>query len=106
MIHGDAKVFLSHLGANVREARHRRKWTMQQMADRLGITRKTYSRLESGGPGVSSEILFSTLIALGFEKQLGELADPSKDRIGAALEREGRPKRVRRNSSQELDFEF
>ncbi len=93
------------LGQNIGIARRRRKITLEDMASRMFVTRKTLSRLEDGKPGVSIAVLASALWVLGFEKDLLEIAHPEKDKVGIYQERRRLPKRVR-PSVLEDDLEF
>jgi transcriptional regulator with XRE-family HTH domain len=96
---------LSHLGQNIGIARRRRKITLEEMASRMFVTRKTLSRLENGTPGVSLAVLASALWVLGFEKDLLEIAHPEKDKVGMYRERQRLPKRVRPSKTKDdLDF--
>ena len=78
---------------------------MQEMASRMFVARKTLYRLEKGDPGVSIGILASALWVLGLEKDLLQIADPERDKIGIYRERQHLPKRVR-TPSHEDDLGF
>ncbi|MCI5224101.1 MAG: XRE family transcriptional regulator, partial [Candidatus Electrothrix sp. AR4] len=81
--------------------------TMEKMASRMFVTRKTLARLEKGEPGVSLAVLTSALWVLGLENDLKDLADPEQDTIGIFHERKRLPERVRSVRSDpddELDF--
>ena len=52
---------MAKVGLNIKLARKRRGLTMQDMAERMFVTRKTLNRLESGDPGVSFGILAAAL---------------------------------------------
>ncbi len=96
---------LSRLGQHIRIARKRRKITLEEMASRMFVTRKTLSRLENGAPGVSLAVLASALWVLGFEKDLLQIADPEKDKVGMYQERQHLPQRVRTSKTKNnLDF--
>ena len=41
------------LGANIRLARRERRWTAQDLADRVGVSRPTIQKVERGDPSVS-----------------------------------------------------
>jgi transcriptional regulator with XRE-family HTH domain len=86
---------LSHLGDHIRIARKRRALTLEEMASRMFVTRKTLSRLEKGDPGVSLAVLASALWVLGLDQDLLEMAQPEKDKVGVYRERQRLPKRVR-----------
>jgi len=96
---------LTRLGKQIRIARKRRAITMEEMASRMFVTRKTLWRLENGDPGVTLGILASALWVLGLEKELAGVAQPEHDEIGKYRERKRLPKRVRVvDKSEGLDF--
>ncbi|MEC9487464.1 MAG: helix-turn-helix transcriptional regulator [Prosthecochloris sp.] len=76
---------LRKLGANIREARVRRKLPMSVVAERAGTSRPTLSRLEKGEPSVSIGIYAAVLQALGLLDDLARLADPAHDSVGQQL---------------------
>jgi transcriptional regulator with XRE-family HTH domain len=96
---------VSRLGDHTQIARKRRGMTLEEMASRMFVTRKTLSRLEKGDPGVSLAVLASALWVLGFEKDLLEIAHPEKDKVGIYRERQRLPKRVR-HSKERADLNF
>jgi transcriptional regulator with XRE-family HTH domain len=59
------KRVLRKLGADLREARQRRRLTMAVVAERAFTSRATLQRVEAGDPGVSMGIYASVLQALG-----------------------------------------
>lgn len=89
------KRVLRKLGADLREARQRRRLTMAVVAERAFTSRATLQRIEAGDPGVSMGIYAAVLQALGLLKGLDQLADPSQDEVGQALASAELPKRVR-----------
>ncbi len=96
---------ISQLGERIRIARKRRSITMEEMASRMFVTRKTLARLEKGAPGVSLAVFTSALWVLGIEKDLLDVALPERDKVGVFRERQRLPKRVRTTKrSDELDF--
>jgi len=93
------------LGERIRIARKRRRITMQQMASRMFVTRKTLSRLERGESGVTLAVLASALWVLGMESELQKIMQPEKDEIGIFHERQRLPKRIRQmTADKKLDF--
>lgn len=86
---------ISDLGQDIRTARIRRRITIDDMAARAGINRKTVMKLEKGDASVSLQSLGSVLLILGEEKRLATLLDPSKDDIGLLLDQARLPQRVR-----------
>jgi transcriptional regulator with XRE-family HTH domain len=96
---------VSRLGDHIRIARKRREMTLEDLASRMFVTRKTLSRLENGDPGVSLAVLASALWALGFEQDIMEIAHPEKDKVGIYREQQRLPKRVRPSKTMDdLDF--
>lgn len=91
----EVKRALERLGADVREARIRRRLPMEVVANRALTTRQTVARIERGDPRVAMGIWASVLFALQLANRLGELAAPAGDSVGMALEAERLPKRVR-----------
>lgn len=83
------------LGADLSEARRRRRITAALLADRAGIHKLTLRKIERGDPGVSMGAYASTLFAMGLLEALASLAAPPKDSVGLSLESERLPKRVR-----------
>jgi transcriptional regulator with XRE-family HTH domain len=65
---------LSGLGENVRKARLRRAHTLETIAERAGITRKTLYRVERGDPAVALGSYARVLQALRLENDLALLA--------------------------------
>lgn len=86
---------LSKLGADVAMARKKRGLTILMMAERLGIAKSTYLRIEKGDPSVSMGAYAMTFFVLGFPGILGEILDPRSDDQGILLDAERLPQRVR-----------
>ena len=95
---------LKKLGQNLRDARKRRRIPMQLAADRASISRTTLSKIEKGDEGVSIEAYAKILFVLGLIERLGELADPSLDKLGQNLEAENLPKRIRFSRKEKKDY--
>lgn len=91
---------LRHLGADIRDARRRRRLPMTVVAERALISRQTLHRLERGDPGVSIAIYATVLFVLGLGDRLGTVAHASNDDVGLALEAEQLPKRIRRTRAE------
>lgn len=86
---------LAKLGADIALARKKRSLTTLMMAERLGIAKSTYLKIEKGEPTVAMGAYAMTFFVLGFDQALGEIADPSHDDQGLLLDAERLPKRVR-----------
>ena len=100
----DVEAQLVVIGERVRIARVRRCWTAAELAERVGVERRTISRLEHGDAGVRTGVLFSVVWVLGLWETAVGLADPARDEAGLALERRRQTKRARKGSDVELDF--
>lgn len=97
---------MARVGKQIQLARKRRGLTMQEMADRMFVTRKTLGRLEAGDPGVSFAILASALLTLGLDRDLTHLANPETDKTANIIDRQkyDQKKRIRRPRKVDLDF--
>lgn len=75
---------LTGLGDNIRKARLRRANSLETIADRAGITRKTLYRVERGDPAVALGIYARVLQALRLENDLASIA--ADDVLGRKLQ--------------------
>ena len=75
---------LHGLGGNIRQARLRRAYSAEIVAQRAGITRATLARVERGDPAVALGIYARVLQALGLEADLEHLA--ADDALGRKLQ--------------------
>lgn len=85
---------LRKLGADIQDARRRRRLPMAVVAERAFTSRSTLQRVEAGDTGVSIGIYAGVLQALGLLDGLSQVADISNDRVGQALASAALPKRV------------
>ncbi|MEA2883960.1 MAG: hypothetical protein QOH32_3216 [Bradyrhizobium sp.] len=86
---------LGKLGADIREARLRRRLPSAVVAERAFTSRPTLQRIETGDHAVSIGIYAAVLQALGLLEGLGHLAEPSRDEAGLAIAAESLPRRAR-----------
>src|SRR5258707_12094768 len=86
---------LGKLGADIRDARRRRRLPSAVVAERAFTSRPTLQRIEAGDHAVSIGIYAAVLQALGLLDGLGDLAGPSKDNASLALASARLPDRVR-----------
>jgi transcriptional regulator with XRE-family HTH domain len=75
---------ISDLGSNIRKARLRRAHSLETVAERAGITRKTLYRVERGDPAVALGIYARVLQALRLENDLASIA--ADDVLGRKLQ--------------------
>ncbi|WP_174901466.1 helix-turn-helix domain-containing protein [Burkholderia pseudomultivorans] len=86
---------LRKLGADIHDARRRRRLTMAVIAERAFTSRATLQRVEAGDPSVSIGIYAAVLQALGLLDGLQEVADAARDTVGLSLATAALPQRVR-----------
>ena len=86
---------LKKLGANIKEARKKRRIPTTLLSQRASISRTTLSKIEKGEGSVAIELYAKVLFVLGMEERLADLIEPSKDVQGMHLEEERLPQRIR-----------
>jgi DNA-binding XRE family transcriptional regulator len=86
---------LSQMGADIALARRKRTLTTSMMAERVGVAKTTYLRIEKGDPTVAMAAYAMTFFVLGFEDALTQIVDPGRDDLGLLLDSERLPKRIR-----------
>jgi DNA-binding XRE family transcriptional regulator len=86
---------IAKLGADVAVARRKRSLTVGMMAERIGVHKNTYLKVEKGDPTVSFGIYAMSLFVLGLSDALTSLADPGQDNTGLLLDADHLPKRIR-----------
>ena len=98
---------LARLGGELREIRHRRSWTQQNLADRAGLGRMIINRLERGVGSIDIDGLERIAIALGVPLNLGFARDPRTDVADAGhLAMQELVLRLGRRSGYEAAFEL
>jgi transcriptional regulator with XRE-family HTH domain len=75
---------LRGLGTRIRQARLRRSYSAETVAQRAGIARKTLYRVEQGDHAVALGIYARVLQALGLEADLDHIA--TDDELGRKLQ--------------------
>jgi hypothetical protein len=86
---------LSKFGHDLAVARRKRQLTVGMMAERTGLAKSTYARVENGDPAVGLGAYAMALFVLGFGEALGDLADARRDDDGLLMDEERLPKRIR-----------
>ena len=74
----------TQLGERFKLARLRRRLSATLVAERVGISRATLCKIESGDPNVAMGSYFQVLRVLGLEADFGKLA--SDDEMGRKLQ--------------------
>lgn len=95
---------LTLLGRNIRTARLRRKLSMDELAERVGISRYVLADIEKGKPTTAIAAYFGALWALGLLQNMRNVADPDGDREGRILERARSPKTAPKRKTIDDDF--
>ena len=86
---------LAKFGRDIAIARKKRCLTVLTMAERLGVAKSTYIKVEKGDPSVAMGTYAMALFVLGLGDALGDMIDASRDDQGLLLDVERLPKRVR-----------
>lgn len=92
---GPVRKVLQQLGADIRQARIRRRITVHSLAARAFASPTTIYHIERGNPAVAFGTYATVLFVLGLHEGIATLAAPSKDNIGTALYMTQLPQRVR-----------
>lgn len=91
---------LAKFGSDLATARRKRRLTTIAVAERMGVAKNTYLRVEKGDASVGLGIYAMALFVLGFGDPLGNLIDVSRDDTGLLLDEGRLPKRVRMRKSR------
>jgi transcriptional regulator with XRE-family HTH domain len=95
---------LKRLGENLRRARLRRNMTIAAVAEKIGTGPRAVMDAEKGKPSTGIVVYAALLWLFDLLGQLDQVADPSTDKEGLALEASRGRRRARR--SRGLDNEF
>ena len=86
---------LRKLGADIHDARRRRRLPMAVVAERAFTSRSTLQRVEAGDSNVGIGIYAAVLHTLCLLDAMSEIADIGRDSVGQALASAELPKRIR-----------
>lgn len=92
---------LRKLGADIQDARRRRRLPMAVVAERAFTSRSTLQKVEAGDNNVSIGIYAGVLHALGLLDELTQIADISNDSVGQAIASLDLPKKVHLKRSRD-----
>ncbi len=95
---------LKELGRNLRIARVRRRLTMVEAAEKLGIGRRVLADAERGKPSTAIAVYLGLLWTYGLLEQFAGVGDPALDEEGQALALSNEPIQARRKRSLDNDF--
>ncbi len=91
---------LHKLGADIRDARRRRRIPTTVMAERAMISRTTLYKIERGDPKVDLGFFAMVLYVLGMMDRFADIADARFDLVGLALDEEHLPQRIHSKSAR------
>ena len=95
--------FLVSIGDNLKTARIRRKFSLEEAAEKIGTSKSSVIRMEKGdmsvkvGVYISAAEVYQALDTVSF-------LEPEKDIIGLSLEKQRQPKRIRKKIDNKLNF--
>lgn len=95
---------LRRLGSDLRTARLRRNWTIEQLASKIGAGRRAVADAERGKPSTSVATYAAMLWALDLLNQLDEVGTPERDAEGQALALSSERERARARTGLSNEF--
>jgi transcriptional regulator with XRE-family HTH domain len=95
---------INRLGHNLRTARIRRKYTIEEVADKIGTGSRAVMDAEKGKVSTGIAVFAALLWVYGLNQPFEDLANPLKDDQGLALA--GAKERTRARKSGSLDNDF
>lgn len=99
---------LAVLGTQIRLARHQKKWTLADLAARVGSNPRTISSIEKGAPGVAVGTVLSAASIVGVplfgvgDDELARLRRRGEECVALIPSREYRPQSA--GDDDDLDF--
>jgi transcriptional regulator with XRE-family HTH domain len=95
---------LAILGKNLRTARVRRRFTIDEVAQKIGTGRRAVMDAENGKPSTGIAVYAALLWAYDLLTPLTDLANPVKDEQGLILAAAQEKTRVRKSGDLDNDF--
>lgn len=89
-----ARKALKSMGANLKTARKKRRISIADFGDRIGVSKNTVISLEKGEAGVSIGTLAMACLVLGEIERIETLLDAGSDETGLLLDGRTLPKRI------------
>ncbi|MBT11026.1 MAG: transcriptional regulator [Oceanospirillaceae bacterium] len=86
---------LRKLGHDLSVARRTRRWTQEELAQRMGTSVSTVRRMEDGNPGTALHTFLRALHVLGRLEDMVSIMSLDQDTLGLELTRQQLPQRVR-----------
>lgn len=94
VVHRRIEHVMAKIGADISLARRSRRMAADDFAKRIGVSRATLHRLETGDPGISLNTFAMALHALGRLDALANIADPAHDHVTLTQMMADVPKRI------------
>lgn len=95
---------LNRLGHNLRTARIRRKYTIREVAEKIGTGPRAVMDAEKGKASTGIAVYAALLWLYGLNQPLEDIANPEKDEQGLVLV--GAKEKMRARKSRGLDNDF
>ena len=95
---------LSRLGENLRTARIRRNFTIDEVAQKIGTGRRAVMDAEKGKPSTGVGVYVALLWVYDLLSQLNDVANPAKDEQGLTLVAAKEKTRARKSGGLDSDF--
>lgn len=95
---------LTHLGQNLRMARIRRRFTIDEVAQKIGTGRRAVMDAENGKPSTGIAVYAALLWVYDLLSPLLDVANPAKDEQGLILASAQEKTRVRKSGDLDNDF--
>jgi transcriptional regulator with XRE-family HTH domain len=95
---------LKRLGADLRTARLRRNLTLDDVAEKIGTSRRVVADAEKGKPSTAAGVYTAMLWAVDLLAQLDEVARPENDAEGQTLALSTERARARVKTELSNDF--
>ena len=95
---------LTRLGENLRTARIRRNFTIDEVAQKIGTGRRAVMAAEKGKASTGVGVYVALLWVFDLLSQLHDVANPAKDEEGLTLVAPNEKTRARKSGELDRDF--
>jgi transcriptional regulator with XRE-family HTH domain len=95
---------LRRLGDNLRTARIRRNYTIEEVAERIGTGRRAVMDAEKGKPSTAAGVYAALMWVYDLLAPLDDLANPAKDEQGLIFASARKKTRARKSASLSNEF--
>ncbi len=105
-LHPEVLHSMVKLGLRIKDARKRRRWTLAEFAQKVGIAKSTAQRMENGDPTISLGAFVNAIFMFGLESEIKNLLAPEKDTRGFIELTSRLPKRIRKTALEKNKLDF